>query len=474
MSEEKDRIFEKIQSNPQLQILLKKISSGNADFKDTAQYADLFSKIMGSEFSKIVCELPDGMREQLCTELLRGSYENINKILAQAQTSLDEKRRIGIAPQKAEFPEERVQKIAGSLEDETVPEEVIKRRADTGTANVTRSFHDDYIKKNAEFRSNAGLKCYLERETDGNCCSWCSALAGRFLVGEHPADIFRRHDNCGCTVVLIDGKTRQYAWSKKTWSRKEEREYLKELDKKKKAKRLSREQAKALQEKNLPKSLTSGSDSGIIKPYKGNSIPIAESNEVSSETTEKIRRAAEKVTNDFPILKDHIKNINFGDTGEAVAINRFTPLTGENRITFSERAFSDSAHIRETLANDFRSGWSYDTNYIESLAAHEMGHAAHIALALKRMGLQCGKPLSTIECHIFEQEYRKITQEIYTAAFTTESFDEIQRSCAEQLGNMVYMNSQELIAQSFGNYYYGTNKSEIAKSIVEFFKKELR
>ena len=265
MSKFKDKIFEKIHSNPQLQILLKKIRSGKADFKDTSQYADLFSKIMGSEFSEIIPQIPHGMREQLCVELLRGSYENINEILAQVQTSIDKEKGIRLAPQKAEFPEERVRKIANSLEDETVPEETIQRRADSGTANVSRSFHDDYIKKNAEFRSNAGLKCYLERETDGKCCPWCSALAGRYLVGEQPPDIFRRHDNCGCTVVLIDGKTRQYAWSKKTWSREEEREYLKNLGKNKKTKRLSRDQAKALQDKNLPKSLTRSENNSIIE-----------------------------------------------------------------------------------------------------------------------------------------------------------------------------------------------------------------
>lgn len=214
--------------------------------------------------------------------------------------------------------------------------------------------------------------------------------------------------------------------------------------------------------------------SGIIKPYRGNSIPIAESGEVSFETTEKICRAVEIVTNDFPILNDHIETISFEDTDAAVAFNRFTPLTGENRITFSERSFSDSARLQKALSSDFASGWSYETNHIESLVAHEMGHAAHVSLALKRARLQYGKPLSSIECIIFEQEYRKIAQEIYVVAFTTESYDEIQAMCVNQLGRMVYANSHELIAQSFGNYYYGANKSEIAKSIVEFFKKELR
>ena len=36
-----------------------------------------------------------------------------------------------------------------------------------------------------------------------------------------------------------------------------------------------------------------------------------------------------------------------------------------------------------------------------------------------------------------------------------------------------YCDAHELIAQSFGNYYYGDKKSRIAKAIVEYFMKEL-
>lgn len=226
-------------------------------------------------------------------------------------------------------------------------------------------------------------------------------------------------------------------------------------------------------EKFLGKTVDNSGESGIINAYKGKNIPIADSGSISSETIECMHRAAETVTEDFHVLSEHINGFDFGDSGDAVAVNRFIPTTGENRITFSENVFSDVANLRAVLANDYAKGRSYETNCIESLVAHEMGHAAHISLALKRAGLQYGKPLSTIECHIFEQEYRKIAEEIYLAAFTTESYDEIQSMCIKQLGNMVYANSHELIAQSFGNYYYGVKKSEIAKSIVEFFKKEL-
>lgn len=76
----------------------------------------------------------------------------------------------------------------------------------------------DYIKKNAEFRSKAGLNCYIERKDGHNCCDWCTKMAGRYAYPDDtPKDVFRRHDNCGCSVTYKNGRQRQDVWSKKTW-----------------------------------------------------------------------------------------------------------------------------------------------------------------------------------------------------------------------------------------------------------------
>ena len=79
------------------------------------------------------------------------------------------------------------------------------------------SFHDDFVKEQADFRSRAGLKCWITRTTDGNCCPWCTKYAGRYEYGEEPQDIYRRHDNCGCSVTFENGRQRQDVWSKRTW-----------------------------------------------------------------------------------------------------------------------------------------------------------------------------------------------------------------------------------------------------------------
>lgn len=117
---------------------------------------------------------------------------------------------------------------------------------------------------------------------------------------------------------------------------------------------------------------------------------------------------------------------------------------------------------------------SYKTSSIGSLVAHEMGHNAHVALALKRAGIAYGEPLSSISQTLFEREYNQIAQEVYRVCFFDETISEIYSKCVSELGSMTDDNARELIAQSFGKYYYGDEKSVIAKTIVQYFKKGLK
>ena len=272
-------------ADERLKVIRKRMEKGNATFADTAEYSDRLSNLLGEILAAHVEHLTQPKeKETICKQLLKEHYARINKVLANVQLDLDQQREIHIRPQQAAFPAERVQKVAHALEDPTVPLDTIRRRANAPVANVAKSFHDDYIQANAKFRSEAGLKCWIVRTTDGNCCKWCTEVAGRYEYGSEPGDVYRRHDNCGCTTVYENGRIRQHVWSKKYWSDEKEREYLKKLDEKKKAKRIAanhskkaRElqeknkptiltpaQGKALQAKHKPTVLTKGSRSGII------------------------------------------------------------------------------------------------------------------------------------------------------------------------------------------------------------------
>ena len=42
-------------------------------------------------------------------------------------------------------------------------------------------------------------------------------MAGRYEYYSEPKDVYRRHDNCGCSVTYENGRQRQDVWSKRTW-----------------------------------------------------------------------------------------------------------------------------------------------------------------------------------------------------------------------------------------------------------------
>lgn len=215
-------------TDPQLRSVMKRIREGKATFRDTAAYSQRLSALLGQVFSAEVEAMSPEERETICKALLRGNYDEIGRVFAQVQERIDEENGLHLTAVRPAYPTERVDQLAHSLLDPGVQPETIRRRAQNGAANVSQSFHDDLIAENAKIRSALGLKCYLVRETDGSCCKWCDSLAGRYVYGSHPGDIFRRHDNCGCTVTYENGRERQDVWSKRTWDARDPKEVMRQ------------------------------------------------------------------------------------------------------------------------------------------------------------------------------------------------------------------------------------------------------
>lgn len=142
---------------------------------------------------------------------------------------------------------------------------------------MAKSFHDDFIQKNADFRNKAGLKCYITRHSSGNCCKWCSSIAGRYLYKDTPSDVFRRHDNCNCTVTYENGKQRQDVWSKRTWQAKETpKEKYKPV-------KLNYEQAKAIEQKNLQ---YKGVKNNLTFPQNSDKINLNDNSDIYKPVTQ--------------------------------------------------------------------------------------------------------------------------------------------------------------------------------------------
>lgn len=258
---------EKCKNHYLIQSVEKKVIGGTADLIDVQSYAGSLGTQLANAFLECIdfTSMPDGrlyydLAKNLLGETLKTNYELINAAAATVQRTLDDKVGCKLKAQKAKFPDERVDKIAKSVCDPTVSQETIERRLTSPIENISESFYTDYVKENAKFRSNAGMKCYITRISSGKCCNWCDNLAGRYEYGEEPDDVYRRHDNCDCSVTYESNRTRQDVWSKKSWEAPEtdKSEYKPEV--------LDYEQAKAVEAQNMRfKGVDKSGESGIIE-----------------------------------------------------------------------------------------------------------------------------------------------------------------------------------------------------------------
>lgn len=213
----REEVRQRIEQDPELIRIRKKIESGKATYADTAAYSNRAGKLLGEVFSRRLPEIPLEEREPLCVELLHDRYIDINAAVDTAQRFMDEALGIHIAPQHAPFDNERGHQIGSSLRDLSKPAETLQRRSRAATETATKAIHDDRMKAESKFRHRAGLDCRITRVAVNGCCEWCSKVAGRYRYGEEPDDIYRRHDNCDCTVTFENGRKRQDVWSKREW-----------------------------------------------------------------------------------------------------------------------------------------------------------------------------------------------------------------------------------------------------------------
>lgn len=260
--------YEKLtRQSGRIQALEKKLADGTISLKEAAELNSLRARAFGRALSGKVLGIAQGEREGTCTALLREGCNDVDELAQAAQRTVLARQGLNLMPPTADFEEERASKIGHSLEDTTVPDETIQRRARSATENMLNSQYDRNMKKGADTCASAGLKTYIVRDSGSGCCKWCDEVSGKFVYGTEPKDVYRRHDNCTCTVTYESGRGRQNVWSKQYWSKEQELEYLRLRDEMA-PKRLNAKQAQALREQvgGLTNFVSGGKISGGYYP----------------------------------------------------------------------------------------------------------------------------------------------------------------------------------------------------------------
>lgn len=207
----------------------KRIRDGTATQVDGHTYAERLGKNASKALQDVLIEenLPDGkLYYNIATRTVIPTLENnqalINEAATEIQKTIDVKNKIHLNPVKPVFPSERINGLIDKMtaDDITLEEALVWIREPI--VNNSEAFFDDFIRENAQFRNEAGMKSTITRVAEYKACDWCKNLEGTYEYGKHPSEIFARHEFCRCEVTFTSNRTSQNVWSKKSWKSSEE------------------------------------------------------------------------------------------------------------------------------------------------------------------------------------------------------------------------------------------------------------
>ena len=211
--------------------LEEKAESGDARLVEMNDYAARAGKHLSESLIETfrdsgVARITDDVADGTIIPALKEGHEKVVETAVSVQEGVDRKNGIGLKPAAPEFPADRARNLAGKAAEQAEEmedggeyhlEDSLKWLGEP-VVNFVQAAYDSFVQKNAEFRSGAGLKTTITREASGNCCPWCAGLVGTYSYAETKgSDVYRRHQNCRCTVTYESGRTRQDVWSKRSW-----------------------------------------------------------------------------------------------------------------------------------------------------------------------------------------------------------------------------------------------------------------
>lgn len=287
--------------------LLELIGTEEVNYSIANKYAEEVGRILAGIYKRKITSdiLPDGrmyfnIAERIVGQTLEKGYGMVADIAEAVQESLNASAGIGIKTIRAEINSSRIDGIVNRISSELQFDD-IKWILDAPVRCFIQSVVDDFIKVNAEFHGEVGLKPRIIRKSSGHCCEWCARIAGTYLYPDVPKDVYRRHDNCNCTVEYYPekGKKRQDVWSKE-W--KDE----KDSDKIKIRQAIGTEEAVTAKQKRIEWSKSAGLADRIAGHPKI----------LQAYTPEKLKNALEKAGYQVePMGNGNLKGIPFEEGG---------------------------------------------------------------------------------------------------------------------------------------------------------------
>ena len=200
-----------VDGDPKCQKLWKTIREGKGNYKTANKLAQQIGKDLGKT---LVNHAPyEDINEWDLIDLLPKSLGLDHQMVADAcrevQENMNKKAGLGIKFQEPKFDMDRVTGLIKELEDHPVFTDIEKSFMDQ-LVNFSENVVDESIRDNAAIMAKSGIRTMVIRQAEFKACEWCQEVAGSYDyndVKDKGNDVWRRHENCHCTIDYITEKT---------------------------------------------------------------------------------------------------------------------------------------------------------------------------------------------------------------------------------------------------------------------------
>lgn len=192
-----------------------------ATYHDASLYAARLGDLLGRVLKRHepVIDISEWDLENLIPQALGLDHAMVADLCVNVQTAINQKNGFGIRAAEPKFDGNRAYGIVNELKSN--PEFVnIEKTFYDQLTNFSQSVVDQSIRDNAELQSAAGIHAKIVRRAEYGACQWCQDVAGEYEyedVSDTGNDVFRRHENCRCTVDYVPDRSgrSQDVWSKR-------------------------------------------------------------------------------------------------------------------------------------------------------------------------------------------------------------------------------------------------------------------
>lgn len=214
----RDVFFGKCDNDKTLQKLEKALETGTYDTAN--DYSIRVGELLAETFGEVLDEetyslLDEDIVRAVIPSLLGSDHKKVSNACMKVQKHLNQEANIGIKAMPPDFDVDRTYGLVDKFISYDKFEDA-KWVLQEPVINYSQSIVDKAVRKNADFHYRSGMSPKIIRTAVGGCCKWCSKLAGsyayesvsgydkhrinkaHYIVGH---DVFRRHENCRCTVT---------------------------------------------------------------------------------------------------------------------------------------------------------------------------------------------------------------------------------------------------------------------------------